>query len=137
MCNISIFYTRFFGGSQKIGFVDLSYYDEWDRIGQIENYTQIDSYGYLIHQWTKYVKFGAQRVADIASRLCREKRLTKEQAILLTKENDYLCDPRAKRDFCNSLGISEERFDEIVEKHVNKEVVEKDVNGYWKRKDLL
>lgn len=123
--------------ARSVGFADLDSTHEWDRMGQIENYTQIDSFGYLVHQWTKYVKFGAQRVADIASRLAREGVLTKEQAILLTNNNDYICDPKAKRDFCNAIGITEEHFDEIVEKHVNKEVVGKDIDGYWKRKDLL
>lgn len=59
--------------AREVGFKDLDENNhEWDRVGQIENYTQIDSYGYLVHQWTKYVKFGAQRVADIACRLARE-----------------------------------------------------------------
>lgn len=123
--------------AESVGFKSLDYYKEWDRIGQIENYTQIDSFGYLISQWTKYVKFGAQRVADIASRLCRENVLSREQAILLTKENDYMCDPKSKRDFCDTLGISEKYFDEIVEKHANRSIVDKDVNGNWKRKDLI
>lgn len=123
--------------ARSVGFKDLDDTKEWDRIGQIESYTQIDSYGYLIHQWTKYVKFGAQRVADMASRLAREGKLTKDQAILLTNTNDYLCDPKAKRDFCEALGISLEFFDEIVERHVNKNIVDKDIDGYWKRKDLL
>lgn len=124
--------------AREVGFKDLDENNhEWDRVGQIENYTQIDSYGYLVHQWTKYVKFGAQRVADIACRLAREGVLTRDQAILLTNTNDHLCDPKAKRDFCHSLGITEEFFDNVVEKHVNKDVVDKDIDGNWKRKDLF
>lgn len=123
--------------AKSVGFRDLDAMHEWDRIGQIENYTQIDSYGYLVHQWTKYVKFGAQRVADIASRLVREGVLTRQQAILLTNNHDYKCDPKAKRDFCESIGITEEFFDSIVEKHVNRMIVDKDIDGIWKRKDLL
>ena len=124
--------------AREVGFKDLDENNHgWDRVGQIENYTQIDSYGYLVHQWTKYVKFGAQRVADIACRLAREGVLTRDQAILLTNTNDHLCDPKAKRDFCHSLGITEEFFDNVVEKHVNKDVVDKDIDGNWKRKDLF
>ena len=123
--------------AKSVGFKDLDEMHEWDRIGQIENYTQIDSYGYLVHQWTKYVKFGAQRVADIASRLAREGVLTREQAMLLTNNNDFMCDPKAKRDFCDSLEITEDFFDSVVEKHADKTVVDKDIDGYWKRKDLL
>lgn len=123
--------------ARAVGFKDLNDTNEWDRMGQIENYTQIDSYGYLVHQWTKYVKFGAQRVADIASRLAREGVLTRDQAMLLTNNNDYICDPKAKRDFCESLGMTEEYFDSVVERHVNKDIVDKDIDGHWKRKDLI
>lgn len=48
-----------------------------------------------------------------------------------------LCAPKAKRDFCHSLGITEEFFDNVVEKYVNKDAVDKDIDGNWKRKDLF
>lgn len=123
--------------AKEVGFKDLNYYNEWQRHGQIENYSQIDSIGYNMGVWTKFVKFGFQRVSDMACRFVRVGLLTKEQAEQLIKEQDYLCDPSSKRDFCRAVGITEEYFDEMVDKHANKDLVVKDINGVWRRKDLL
>lgn len=119
--------------ARKCGFINLNYYNEWGRSGNIENDTQIDSMGYIVHLWCKFVKFGYQRVSDIACRWVREGILNIDQAKLLIKENDYKLDTNAKIDFCRTIGITKEYFDQIVEKHANKELVYKDINGTWKR----
>ena len=119
------------------GFLDLTDTKEWYRQGNIERFTQIDSVAYIIQLWTKFVKFGFQRVSDMACRYVRMGVLTKEQATQLIKDNDWVCDPQAKEDFCDTIGISQEYFDEIVDKHANTELVVKDANGNWRRKDLL
>lgn len=123
--------------AKEVGFVDLNHYNEWQRQGQLENYSQIDSIGYHMGIWTKFVKFGFQRVSDMACRFVRDGELTKEQALQLIKEQDHICDPTSKRDFCRSVGISEEFFDEMVDKYANRDLVEKDINGVWRRKDLI
>jgi diphthamide synthase (EF-2-diphthine--ammonia ligase) len=123
--------------AREIGFMDLDDFNEWPRQGNIENYSQIDSIAYIIQLWTKYVKFGFQRVSDIACRFVREGIYTKEEAEYLIKEKDHICDPSAKRDFCQTLGITEAYFDQVVDKHANRSIVEKDICGVWKRKDLL
>lgn len=123
--------------AKEVGFKDLNYYNEWQRQGQIENYSQVDSIGYNMGVWTKFVKFGFQRVTDIACRYVRDGVLTKEQALKLIKEQDFLCDSASKRDFCRAVNITEDFFDEIVERHANKELVVKDINGYWRRIDLI
>lgn len=123
--------------AKNFGYKTLDDFDEWFRQGSIDNFTQIDSLGYIIQLWTKFPKFGFQRVSDIASRLLRKNHLSKEQAELLIKEKDYICDPESKRDFCKTLNISEEYFNKIVDRHANKEILKKDVNGNWRRKDLF
>ena len=123
--------------AKEMGFIDLDYYNEWQRQGQIENYSQLDSMGYIMGIWTKFVKFGFQRVSDIACRLVRDGLLSREKAELLIKEKDYICDPAAKRDFCRTIEITEEQFDKTVDRHANKDLVIKDINGVWRRKDLI
>ncbi|MCU7694599.1 hypothetical protein ACFSPU_08050 [Haoranjiania flava] len=123
--------------ASEVGFRDLNYYNEWQRHGQIENYSQIDSIGYNMGVWTKFPKFGFQRVSDMACRFVRDGVLTKAQARKLIMEQDYICDPSSKRDFCRAAGITEQYFDEMVDKHANPDLVEKDINGVWRRKDLL
>lgn len=123
--------------AKTFGFKDLDDCDEWFRQGNVENFTQIDSIAYIIQLWTKFPKFGFQRVSDITSRMLRKNQITKEQADLLVKEKDYICDPAAKRDFCKTLGITEDYFNTIVDKHANSDILVKDANGNWRRKDLF
>lgn len=120
--------------AKEYGFIDLDDTGEWLRQGHIENYTQQDSIAYVIQLWTKFVKFGFQRVSDIACRYVRDGHLTREQALSYIEERDWQCDPMAKRDFCQTIGITEKYFDEVVSKHANKEIVAQDVNGQWKLK---
>ncbi len=46
-----------------------------------------------------------------------------------------MIDPAAKRDLCRTIGITEEFFDECVDKHANRDLLVKDINGNWRRKD--
>jgi len=89
---------------------------EWDRKGTCENFEQIDSFGYMVHLWMKYPKFGFQRAADIASRRVREGLMTLEDAKEIMATVDPILDPRALKDFCKTLGYTEEEFWDIARK---------------------
>ena len=119
--------------AREIGFKDLDDFSEWPRQGSIDQYTQIDSIAYIIQLWTKYVKFGFQRVSDIACRYVREGIFTRAEAVKAIDRHDYICDPMAKTDFCQTIGITEDYFDSIVDHHANRELVEKR-EGVWRRK---
>lgn len=121
--------------AKEIGFKDLDDFNEWPRQGSMEQYTQIDSIAYIMQLWTKFVKFGFQRVTDIATRFVREGKLTKDQAEFYIREKDWICDPMAKADFCQTIGITEKYFDEVVDAHANKELVEKNSFGEWRLKE--
>lgn len=123
--------------AREMGFKTLEDFDDWQRQGSADPFTQIDSVGYMMQHWTKFIKFGFQRVSDMASRLVREGMLTKEQAEQKIKDSDWICDPFAKKDFCRVIGLTVEEFDETVDKFANTDLLVKDVNGHWRRKDLL
>jgi len=123
--------------ARKIGFKTLSDFDDWQRQGSADDYTQIDSIGYMMQHWTKFIKFGFQRVSDLACRFVREGVLTKEQADQLIRDYDWVCDPMAKKDFCRTIGITEKEFDETVDKFANTDLLIKDANGNWRRRDLM
>lgn len=112
--------------AEDYGFHDLV--GEWEREGSCDDFEQIDSYGYMIHIWLKFPKFGFQRVTDIASRRVREGSLTLEQAQRIITSNDGGIDPKALADFCSTFGYTEAEFWKIVESHeigiVTEEVVE-------------
>lgn len=126
----------FYNLAKEVGFRDLGEYHDWFRQGSIDNFTQIDSVGYIVHLWCKFIKYGFQRVSDMACRFVREGKLTKEQAMEFIKDRDYQLDPYAKYDFCRCIGITEDEFDEVVDKFANKDLLVKDRNGQWRRKDL-
>ena len=121
--------------ARAYGFKDLDDFNEWQRHGHIENFTQIDSVGYIVQLWTKYVKFGYQRVSDMACRFVRAGHLTRGQALQFIHDRDYQLDPAAKRDFCQAIGIPMTHFDYIVARHANVDLVEQDINGIWRLKE--
>ncbi len=123
--------------AKEMGFKTLDDFDDWMRQGSADSYTQIDSKGYMVHHWTKFIKFGFQRVSDLACRFVREGTLSKEQAEQMIRDSDWICDPLAKKDFCRTIGITEKQFDETIDKFANRDILVKDVNGHWRRKDLL
>ena len=52
--------------------------------------------------------------------------ITREEAVKLVREHDHNLDPRCVREFCQFLGYSEREFWDIVERHYNQELFEKD-----------
>ena len=54
---------------------------------------------------------------------------------MLIAENDWKLDPAAKRDFCRTIDITEEEFNEIIDRFANRDLLVKDINGNWRRKD--
>lgn len=119
--------------ARSIGFKNLNDFNEWPRKGSIEQDTQIDSIAYIIQLWTKYPKFGFQRVADVACRFVREGKITRDEARRLIDGQDYICDPMAKDDFCKTIGITGDYFDAVVAKHADKRYVEF-LDGAWHAK---
>jgi N-acetyl sugar amidotransferase len=117
------------------GFHDLSH--EWLRTHHIEQFDQVDTRAYLVHSWMKYPKFGHASATDYAARFVRYGLLTREEAIELVKKHDHDLDVRCIREFCEFLGMTETKFWEVVEKHYNRNLFEKDYKGQWILKDAI
>ncbi|MDY6974566.1 MAG: N-acetyl sugar amidotransferase, partial [Thermodesulfobacteriota bacterium] len=107
---------------------------EWNRKGYLEQYDQIDTIGYLTHTWLKFVKFGHQRVTEVASLWIREGRLGRDEAVRVVNEEDYKLDPRMLTDFLEFTDIEVETFWTAVDKFANTDIVEKRGN-VWKLKE--
>jgi len=86
------------------GFKDLTH--EWDRTNHIENFNQIDSYGYLLNAWMKYPKYGHAYATDYSARWVRYGLLTREEAVKYAEERDHAIDPKIVEDFCEFTGMS-------------------------------
>ncbi len=117
------------------GFKDLS--NEWRRTHHIEDYCQVDSFGYLTHSWCKYPKFGHQQATDIASRQIKTGVITREKGIKLVKKYDHNLDQRCVDDFCASTGYTRTEFFSIIDKFYNKDLFYKNKSDQWILKDPI
>ena len=104
--------------ARNMGFWTLSDTQEWDRQGVFpgDDFEQVDSLGYLVHLWLKHPKFSFQRVTDIGTRRLREGRITREQCDRAIAENDHKIDTKGLKDFCQTLGYSQDQFWAIANK---------------------
>lgn len=121
--------------AKKHGFHDLKH--EWKRTQNVEDFDQVDSYGYMVHPWLKYPKFGHQFATDYASRMIRYGMISREEAIKLVKEHDHALDSKSVEDFCNFCGYRESEFWEIIDKFYNKDIFEKNEIDEWVLKNPI
>ena len=115
------------------GFKSLEH--EWNRTNHIENFNQIDSFGYLLNAWMKYPKYGHAYATDYASRWIRYGVLTREDGLKLVEEKDHALDPKIIDDFCQFTGMSYKEFYDSLEKLYNKDLFEKNHLHQWRLKD--
>lgn len=118
--------------AKRRGFKDLTH--EWDRTNHVENFNQIDSYGYLLNAWMKFPKYGHAYATDYAARWVRYGLLTREKAVKLAEERDHNVDPKIVEDFCNFTGMSIKEYYEALDKLYNKDIFEQNSWGQWRLK---
>jgi N-acetyl sugar amidotransferase len=135
--------------------VFLGYYFRWDPVTSLRvaeqngfkrrqagaktgyyDYADIDDDFISIHHWLKWYKFGFTRSFDNLSIEIRNGRLSRDEAIeILRRRGDETPHDDIQK-FCQWLGITPQRFFDIVEKFRNREVwVKKD--GRWMIEDYL
>lgn len=118
--------------AKRHGFKDLTH--EWNRTNHIENFNQIDSYGYLLNAWMKYPKYGHAYATDYAARWVRYGLLTREEAVKLAEERDHNVDPKIVEDFCNFTGMTIKEFYDALDNLYNRELFEQNSWGQWRLK---
>ena len=120
--------------AKEYGFKGLDDTGEWNREGLPGfDYEQVDTLGYLVNQYCKFIKFGFSNMTELCSDAIRHGEMTREEAIKKVNEHDWLLDPIMLNDFCEGLGIDKEHFWEIIEKFANHDLIEKR-DGVWKLK---
>jgi N-acetyl sugar amidotransferase len=107
----------------ELGFRDLE--GEWHREGTFENFEQIDSYGYIVHLWMSYPRFGFQRTTDLVSRRIREGKMSIAVGEELINRLDPVLDQKALMDFCRICDYTPAEFWNIIERA--------EWNKYYKR----
>lgn len=114
------------------GFRSLEH--EWDRTNHIENFNQIDSYGYLLNAWMKFPKYGHAYATDYAARWVRYGILSRKEAVKMAEERDHALDSKIVEDFCQFTGMETAEFYAALEKLYNRELFEKNEMGQWRLK---
>lgn len=117
--------------ARSVGFKDLDDTGEWNREGTWNQYDQIDTIGYIVHTWMKFLKFGHWLATDYLSLYVREGAISREEAVKIVNEEEYKLDKYMLRDFLSFCDYDESEFWEIAERFANREIVEKR-NGVWR-----
>jgi len=96
-------------------------------IGALWNSENLDGKFVDIHDYLMYVKYGFGRATSQACIDIRKGRLTREEAVELVSKYDG--EVETVKEFCEYIGITEERFWEVVDFFTNKNIFKIDENG--------
>ncbi len=100
------------------------------------NYADIDDDFISIHHYLKWYKFGFTRLFDNLSLEIRNKRISREQAIEIVRQQGDQTPREDIAKFCQFVGIGETSFFDRIEKFRNLEIWHKQ-NEKWMLKDFL
>jgi len=98
-------------------------------------YAKLDDHANDVHDYLKYLKFGYGRATDDAGMEIRHGRLTREDGQKLVKEYDA-AEPTSLECYCDFLGITKQRFYQLVEPMRDSRIWEKQ-GGEWRPKDAV
>lgn len=118
--------------AQRYGFRHLGH--EYEREGSIDNFDQIDSLGYMLNPYLKYLKYGHSVATDNASRWIRYGYKTRDEMIPIVEELDGKLDQGIIDAFCDFTRISHKEFWKILDKWYNPKLFEQDKDGLWHKK---
>jgi len=132
-------WSRFYNAdlARKNGFKWLSDTGEWNRLGRKGfEFEQVDTIGYEMNNYCKFIKFGFSSITELGSDAVRHGLMTRDEALKRVYEDDWKLDPKMLVDFLKGIGMSESQFWKVIDKHANKEILEKR-DGWWQLKERL
>jgi hypothetical protein len=98
----------------------------------IWDFADLDCKLIVAHHYPKWLKFGMTRTFDNVSVEIRNGRMSRERAIeLIRKNKDDRPPAEHMESLCRFIGISEEEFYEILERHRNLDIWKKNAAGEW------
>lgn len=125
--------------SRKHGFKTLEDSKEWDRWGMtLFPYEQVDTIGYLVNDYMKFIKFGFRVHTEICSDMIRHGLMGREEGLKYIRENEWKLDLKMEKDFCNAIGITSKEFWNIIDSHANTDLLVRKRNSrLWVLKNEL
>ncbi len=112
--------------------IDFKLDEENRSTGTFTNFDSLDDKIDDLYYYMQYIKFGFGRCIRDASRFIQNGHLTRKSALDLVKKFDGEFPKRNYESFLNYLSLSDEEFQEIVDKHRNTEVWRKMNDKSWK-----
>lgn len=117
--------------------------DEWDfapvtyeRERSFNLHSRLEDHANDIHDYLKYLKFGYGRATDDASMEIRHGRMTREQGIEMVQRYDAV-EPSTLELYCDFLGITRQKFYDLIEPMRDREIWEKSADGQWIPNDSI
>lgn len=101
-----------------------------ENVGQITNFDALDCDFIAVNQMIKMMKFGFGKVSEQCSGAIRAGRMTRDEALEMTRRHDGNCAPRYIENFCNYVQISEEEFWEVAETYRDPKIWEQQDNNW-------
>ena len=109
----------------------------WDRQGyECFPFEQVDTVGYLVNEYAKYIKFGFGAMTELCSDAIRHKVMTRGEGLRRVRELDWKIDPLMVSDFCEGIGMKKEDFWYTITKHANKDLLSYSLDDQrWKLRE--
>jgi N-acetyl sugar amidotransferase len=137
----------------KLQLTHWSYFENWDpyrnylvakehcglreaddsNVGTFTNFSQNDQALYALHTYLMYLKFGFGRANQDACIEIRRGAMDRGQAVNLVKLYDGHYPEEFSHIYQNYYGVTNSEFNEILDRHANMDLFEKE-NGRWRPK---
>jgi len=101
--------------------------------GSYSKYSSLDDKIDWLHYHTTYIKFGVGRATYDTAQEIRNGDLTREEGVSLVKRFDGEFPHQYINDCCNYMGITRERYDEVIEEFRTPHILKKE-GGIWKHR---
>jgi N-acetyl sugar amidotransferase len=105
--------------------------------GSYSKYSSIDDKFDWLNLYTTYIKFGIGRATYDSAQEVRNGDITREEGIALIKRFDGEYPAQYLQDCCDYMGITIERFNEVIEEFRTPHLWIKDNDGKWKLKNSI
>tara|TARA_B100000315_G_scaffold260917_1_gene327319 strand:- start:9588 stop:10694 length:1107 start_codon:yes stop_codon:yes gene_type:complete len=119
-------YKHYLVAKEKLGLIER----EERNVGSYENFSTTDTYLIWLYFYLMYLKFGFGRTTTIVGNDIREGALTRDQGINLVKKYDGEYPEQYIDLYLSYYQMTKEEFDEVLDKHANKDLFVKR-NGFW------
>lgn len=99
--------------------------------GTFTNFDSLDDKIDCLYYYMQYIKFGFGRATRDACRMIQNNQMDRNKSIELARKYDHEFPKLDFNEILNYLDITSDQFEEIVNKHRNKEIWKSNINNKW------